>query len=101
MRYTVALLLLLAGCSATRWEKPGATADTLDADFGACSASAQALPALPAPRTTSSSVEVRAAPSGGIGVQTAGAYGDADLQLLQAQRVQDCMRQKGYVLRPG
>ena len=101
MRNAIAFLLLLAGCSTTQWEKPGATQETVDADFRACSASAQALPALPSPRTTSTSVEVRPAPTGGVGVQTAGAYGDADQQLLQARRVQDCMRQKGYALRPG
>lgn len=101
MRATLAFLLLLAACSTAQWEKPGATPETVDADFSACSAGAQALPALPAPRTTSTSVEVRPAAGGGIGVQTAGAYGDADQQLLQAQRVQDCMRQKGYALRPG
>jgi hypothetical protein len=101
MRNSIALLLLLAGCSTAQWQKPGTTQETVDADFRSCSASAEAVPALAALRTTSTSVEVRPAPAGGIGVQTAGAYGDADQRLQQGQRVQDCMRQKGYTLRPG
>lgn len=95
---TVVLLALLAACATGHWEKPGATQASIDADLNACSANAQVVPALPSPRTTSTSVEVRTAP-GGVGVQTAGAYGDSDRQLHEAQRLQDCMRGKGYALR--
>jgi len=30
-----------------------------------------------------------------------GSYGDADRQFQQGQRVQDCMRDKGYTLKSG
>ncbi|HEY3075334.1 MAG TPA: hypothetical protein VGJ74_09185 [Burkholderiales bacterium] len=94
-------VLLVAGCSSAQWDKPGATTASVDADLRACNAAAQAVPGLPSPRTTSNSVEVRSAPTG-VGVQTpAGAYGDADRQLQQGQRVQDCMRDKGYTLKSG
>jgi hypothetical protein len=94
----VVSLVLLSGCATGHWEKPGATQAGIDADLNACSANAQVVPALPSPRTTSTSVEVRTTP-GGVGVQTAGAYGDSDRQLNEAQRLQDCMRGKGYALR--
>jgi hypothetical protein len=94
-------VLLLAGCASAQWDKPGAASATVDADLRACNAAVQAVPSLPSPRTTSNSVEVRAA-SGGVGVQTpSGAYGDADRQLQQGQRVEDCMRSKGYTLKAG
>lgn len=93
-------LLLVAGCSTTQWDKPGATPASVDADLKACTTAAEALPALPAPRTTSSAVEVRT-PPGGVSVQTYGSVGDADQRLQQGQRVQDCMRQKGYTLKAG
>ncbi len=91
-------LVLLAACSTAHWEKTGATQASIDADLSACSAMAQAAPALPSPRTTSTSVEVRTSPTG-VGVQTAGAYGDSDQRLQEGQRLQDCMRGKGYTLR--
>jgi hypothetical protein len=95
------VVVLIAGCSSAQWDKPGATAASLDADLRSCNAAAQAVPSLPSPRTTSNSVEVRSTPTG-VGVQTpAGAYGDADMQLQQGQRVQDCMRDKGYTLKSG
>jgi hypothetical protein len=94
-------LLLIAGCANAQWDKPGATTASVDADLRSCNSAAQSVPSLPSPRTTSNSVEVRAA-SGGVGVQTpSGAYGDADRQLQQGQRVQDCMRDKGYTLKAG
>ena len=94
-------ILLIAGCSNAQWDKPGATAANIDADLRGCTTAAQAVPSLPSPRTTSNSVEVRTAQTG-VGVQTpAGAYGDADQQLQQGQRVQECMRDKGYTLKSG
>jgi hypothetical protein len=93
--------LLLAGCSTVQWEKPGATAESVDADLRSCNAVAHATPGMPSPRTTSNSPEVRASPTTGVSVQSAGAYGDADKQLQQGQRVDDCMRGRGYTLKAG
>ena len=94
-------VLLMAGCSNAQWDKPGATSASIDADLRSCTTAAQAVPSLPSPRTTSNSVAVRTAQTG-VGVQTpAGAYGDADQQLQRGQRVQDCMRDKGYTLKSG
>ena len=94
-------VLLMAGCSSAQWDKPGASAASIDADLRSCTTAAQAVSSLPSPRTTSNSVEVRTAQTG-VGVQTpAGAYGDADQQLQRGQRVQDCMRDKGYTLKSG
>jgi hypothetical protein len=92
-------LLLLAGCSTVQWEKPGSTAESIDADLRSCNSAAQATPSIPSPRTTSNSVEVRTSPTAGVSVQPAGAYGDADRQLAEGQRVQDCMRARGYSLK--
>jgi len=100
MKRSLALLLVLAGCSTTQWEKPGATQASVDADLRACTTEANTIPSAPAPRTTSSAIEVRTTRTGAGSVQTpAGSYGDADTQLQEAQRVQSCMRQKGYTLR--
>lgn len=92
------LAAFLASCTTTHWEKAGATDTMVDADFAACSSSARAGSSLPALRTTSNAPEMRMTRNG-VGMQTAGSYGDADLQLQEAQRVQDCMRGKGYTLR--
>lgn len=99
MKNWLIFVLLLVGCSAGRWDKPGATPASVDADLNSCTAAAQSRAALPSPRTTSTSVEVRTGPTG-VGVQTAGAYGgDPDRRLQEGERLQDCMRQKGYTLR--
>jgi hypothetical protein len=84
-------LLLLAGCSNVHWDKPGATQGSVDADLRACTTAAQAVPTLPAPKTTSTGIEIQPHPTDR----------DADRQLQEAQRVQACMRDKGYTLRPG
>ena len=91
--------LLLAGCSTVQWEKPGATAESVDADLRSCNAAAYATPGIPSPRTTSNSPEVRTSPTTGVSVQSAGAYGDADKQLQQGQRIEDCMKSRGYTLK--
>lgn len=93
-------LALLAGCSTVQWDKPGATAAGIDADLRSCNAMTQATPGIPSPRTTSNTPEVRTSPTAGVSVQTAGAYGDADRQLQQSKRVEDCMRDRGYALKP-
>ena len=76
-------------------------AESVDADLRSCNAAAHATPGMPSPRTTSNSPEVRASPTTGVSVQSAGAYGDADKQLQQGQRVDDCMRARGYTLKAG
>jgi hypothetical protein len=84
-------LLLLAGCSSMQWDKPGATAASVDADLRACTSAAQAVPTVPQLKTTSTGMEIQPHPSDR----------DADRQLQEGQRVQACMRGKGYTLRPG
>lgn len=94
-------VLLLAGCSSVQWEKPGATAESVDADLRSCNSAVYATPGIPSPRTTSNSPEVRTSPTAGVSVQSAGAYGDADKQLQQGQRIEDCMKSRGYTLKAG
>ena len=84
-------LVILAGCSSVQWDKPGATQAGVDADLRACGTAAENVPMLPSPRTTSSGIEMQPHPT----------ERDADRQLQQAQRVQACMREKGYSLKPG
>ena len=83
--------LLLAGCSSVQWDKPGATPASLDADLRACTTAAQAVPTVPPLRTTSTGAEIQPHPTDR----------DADRQLQESQRVQACMREKGYTLRRG
>jgi hypothetical protein len=85
-------VLLLAGCaSATQWEKPGASREAMEADARSCAMAAEAYPTVPRVRTTRT----------GDDVLTAGSDRDTDRQLQEAQRVENCMRQKGYTLRAG
>jgi hypothetical protein len=79
-------LLLLAGCSSVQWDKPGATPASVDVDLRACSTAAQAVPTLPQAKTTSTGAEIQPHPT----------ERDADRQLQEGQRVQACMREKGY-----
>ena len=83
--------VLLAGCSTVQWDKPGATPASVDADLRACSSAAQAVPTVPQLRTTSTGAEIQPHPTDR----------DADRQLQEGQRVQACMREKGYTLRRG
>jgi hypothetical protein len=82
---TAAAVLLIAGCSTQQWDKPGATAHGVEADARACAALAESYPAAPARRNPQRSVTDL----------------DADRQLVEAQRREACMKQKGYSLRPG
>jgi hypothetical protein len=83
-------LLLLGGCaSSIDWSKPGSTREATDADIKACRVAAESVPVLPRPRT---------APPSGTGSYTTGSELDADTQLEQAQRVEACMRNRGYQL---
>jgi acetyl-CoA carboxylase carboxyltransferase component len=91
-RKSLALLLLLAaGCSSVHWEKSGATRESVDADLRACTTAAQAVPTLPALRTSPTGTEVLPHPTDR----------DADRQLQEGERVQNCMRARGYTLRAG
>ena len=83
--------VLLAGCSTVQWDKPGATSASVDADLRACSSAAQAVPTVPQLRTSPTGTEIQPHP----------ADRDADRQLQEGQRVQACMRDKGYTLRRG
>jgi hypothetical protein len=83
-------LALLAGCaSGFDWSKPGATQEATDADIKACRLAAERTSALP---------RVRTAPPSGTGRYTTGSELDADTQLEQAQRLETCMRERGYQL---
>jgi hypothetical protein len=90
-RKSIALLLLMAGCSSAHWEKSGATRESVDADLRACTTAAQAVPTLPALRTSPTGTEVLPHPTDR----------DADRQLQEGERVQNCMRARGYTLRSG
>ena len=83
-------LLLLAGCaSGVDWSKPGATQESTDADMKACRLAAERMPALP---------RVRTATPSGTGSYTTGSELDADTQLERTQRLEACMRERGYQL---
>ena len=86
------LVLLLAGCSTAQWQKPGATPEMAEADARACSAAAQVASQLPRPQTT-------AMQSGAVVVTEPNEPRDAARQMQEGQRMQECMRQKGYTLR--
>ena len=85
-------LLLLAGCSSTQWDRPGATQEMADADARACAASAQAVSPQPRPQTTVMS-------SGAVVVTEPAQPVDAQRRIDEGQRMQECMRQKGYTLK--
>jgi hypothetical protein len=85
----LALPLLAACASGVDWSKPGATQAALDADVKDCRLAAQRVPALP---------RLRTAPPSGTGSSTTGSDLDADTQLAQAQRIESCMRSRGYQL---
>lgn len=84
------VLPLAAACaSSVDWSKPGATQAAMDEDVKACRLAAQRVPALP---------RLRTAPPSGTGSSTTGSDLDADTQLAQAQRIETCMRSRGYQL---
>lgn len=83
-------LPFIAACASTvEWSKPGATQESMDADLKACRVAAERIAALPRPQT--------ATPASGMS-SPAGTDLDADRQLQQAQRVEACMRGRGYQL---
>lgn len=87
-----AALLLLAGCSTAQWDKPGVTAEMADADARVCAAGAQASSVQPRPQTTVTS-------SGAVLVTEPTQPVDAYRQMDEGQRMDDCMRKKGYRLK--
>jgi hypothetical protein len=65
----LAVVLLLAACaSTTRWERPGASRDRVEADARGCGMAAEA---------------------------------SSERAMNEQQRIDDCMRQKGYSVRAG
>ena len=83
-------LLLLAGCATNLdWTRAGATQEAVDADLKACRLAAQSYPGLP---------RVRTSPPSATGSTVTGTDVDADVQLERAQRVDACMRGRGYQL---
>lgn len=90
-RKCLVILLVLAGCSSVQWEKPGATREAVDSDLRGCTTAAQNVPTVPALRTSPTGTEVQPHPTDR----------DADRQLQEAVRVQNCMRDRGYTLRSG
>lgn len=92
MKRWLAFLLLIAGCGTTQWDKPGATQEMADADARACAAASQAVSNVPRPQTTvmSSGAVVVTEPPQGV---------DAQRRMDEGQRLQECMRQKGYRLK--
>jgi hypothetical protein len=83
-------LPLVAACASTvDWSRPGTSQAAIDADAKACRLAAERVPALP---------PIRTAPPSGTGSSTTGSDLDADTQLAQAQRVERCMRERGYQL---
>lgn len=85
-------LLLVAGCGTTQWEKPGATQEMADAEARACAAAAQTAPTLPRSQTTVTS-------SGAVITTDSAQPVDARRQMEQGERMQECMRQRGYTLK--
>jgi hypothetical protein len=88
----LALLLLLAGCGTTQWDKPGATQEMADADARACAAAAESISTVPRPQTTvmSSGAVIVTEPPQGV---------DAQRRMDEGQRMQECMQKKGYRLK--
>ena len=85
-------LLLLVGCSSTQWDKPGSSQEMADADARACAAAAQASSPHPRPQTTVMS-------SGAVVVTEPTQPLDAQRRIDEGERMQECMRQKGYRLK--
>ena len=87
---SLALVLAVAACASTmEWSKPGVTQAEIDADLNACRAAAEKIPVVPRQQTTT--------PSGAPSYPT-GSGLDADRQLVLAQRLERCMRERGYQL---
>ena len=80
------VLLFAAACSGSGdWTRDGTEHSTMQADFQACDAAARAVPTVPRPRDRLGVAEPHVP--------------DADHQLDLAQRVDRCMRSRGYTFR--
>jgi hypothetical protein len=78
------LLLVVAACAtAPDWVRDGTSREAMEADLLACDAAARAVPTVPRPRDR-------------LGVAHPD-LPDADHQLDLAQRVERCMRGRGYI----
>jgi hypothetical protein len=83
-------LVLVAGCASSMdWSKPGSNEQAVNADLKACRLAAESYPALP---------RIQTAPASATGSTSTGTDVDADVQLQRAQRVETCMRERGYQL---
>ena len=81
------VLVLLAACSSGGdWARDGTSRETMQADVLACDAAARASPTVPRPRQ-------------GVGRAPTDPP-DADHLLDLAQRVDRCMRGRGYTFEP-
>ena len=83
MRLIICVLVVLAGCSAVGdWTRDGTSREAMEADLLACDAAARAYPTVPRPRQ-------------GAGRASTDPP-DADHMLDLAERVDRCMRSRGY-----
>ena len=86
------LFVLLSGCTLTpRWEKPGASPETVDADLALCQRSVSVTRTAPPPR-----VPTRRGGIGGTDFNTLSEH-EGDRFLRDEQHVGECMRDKGYI----
>ena len=77
------LLVVLAACAAAPdWVRDGTSREAMEADLLACDAAARAIPTAPRPRDPPGVAQPP--------------LPDADHQLDLAQRVDRCMRARGY-----
>ena len=87
-------VLVLASCAELRWQKPGADAGMLSADFEACRTQAQVRigraigPAIPSASDPRFGADI-SQPS------------PTDRRIQEQQLADRCMRDKGYTLVPG
>lgn len=89
--------LLAAGCAPSQWEKPGGEVASRETDLLACRQGAHLSPAAgPSPIGAG---RPTIAGDGLLGMQSSPEIDSArELRIFQA--TQDCMREKGYRLKP-
>jgi len=82
-----AVVVLLAACSTTAdWTRDGTSREAMEADLLACDAAARAYPTVPRPRQAAGRASTDPP--------------DADHLLDLAERVDRCMRARGYRFEP-
>jgi len=91
-RSALCLLVLLAACSFTpRWEKPGASPETVAADLALCQRSVPATRTAPPPRVPTKPGQI-----GGMDFNTMSDH-EGDRFLRDERHVGECMRDRGYI----